>query len=358
MKKLFTLFAIAFIFSFAAKSQITIDEWDMAQPLTKYIQYDDSIPNILIQPGNPGANQTWDFSLLQHHTTDTFVFTNSQWTPYGSSFTNSNLCMMKISTDTNYTYLKTNADSMVILGQAVKFMGSANSIIVNINPTQKLADFSSTYQSSFTNTSKFKVVVYYGQVVSGITIDSIKVKETTTTTSIFDAWGNLTTSLGTYNCLRANIQQITNDSIWALAFGNWIDMTATYGGIDTSKKYSWWAKNIGFVVAELNVDPVTDSVLGGKHLGVPPLPGSVQEFSDAGQVSIYPNPANDNVVVNSTNSIYNIEISNTIGEIVKSQNLNCTAGIINVSDLNKGIYIIRIKSENGTALSVKKLIIQ
>jgi hypothetical protein len=358
MKKLFTLLALTVIFSFTVKSQITLDQWDVAQPLTKYIQFNDSMPNILIQPGNPGPSQTWDFSLLQNHTTDTLIFTNSQWTPYGSNFTNSNLCMMNIGTDTNYSYLKTDADSMVVVGQAGTFMGSATPIVVHIDPSNKLVDFPSTYQSSFTSNSKFKVVVYYGQLVGGFMIDSIKVKETMTTTSTFDSWGNLTTSLGTYNCLRANIKQVTNDSIWAFAFGNWMDMTATYGGLDSSKKYSWWAKNVGFVVAELDVDPVTDSVLGGKYLGAQPAPGSVQEFLYAGHVTIYPNPSSNFVSINSDNTIYTIEISNTLGETVKSQILNNKSGIIDINDLKKGIYIIRLKDENGIALSVKKLIVQ
>jgi hypothetical protein len=358
MKKLITLIALSVIFSFTGKSQITLDQSDVAQPLTKYLQYHDTIPNILIQPGIAGANQTWDFTLLQHHTTDTLIFTNSQWTPYGSSFTNSNLCMMTSGNNTNYSYLKTDADSMVAVGQAGTFMGSASPIVVKMNPTNKLVDFPSTYQSAFTNTSKFKVVVYYGQVVGSITVDSIKVKETMTTTSKFDAWGNLTTSLGTYNCLRANIKQVTNDSIWAKILNSWVDMTATYGGLDSSKKYSWWAKNIGYTIAELDVDPINDSVLSGKYLGALPAPGSVQEFSEAGQVNIYPNPSSDFVYISSNNTISDIEISNALGETVKSQILDYTSGIIDITDLHKGIYIIRIKSKNGASLSVKKLIIQ
>jgi hypothetical protein len=358
MKKKFTLFVLAVIFSFTVKSQIILDQGDVAQPLTQFIQYHDTMPNILIQPGSPGANQTWDFSLLQHHTTDSLIFTNSQWTPYGSSFTNSNLCMMKVGTDTNYSYLKTDADSMVMVGQAAKFMGSANPIVVKMNPSSKLVDFPSTYQSSFTSNSQFKVVVYYGQVVGSFTVDSIKVKETMTTTSTFDAWGNLTTNLGTYNCLRAKVKQVTNDSIWAQILGNWVDMTATYGGLDSSKRYSWWAKDIGFVLAELDVDPVTDSVLGGKYLAVQPAPGSVMEFSAAGNVTIYPNPSSDFISINSVNSIQTIEVVDALGKIVKSQNFNNKSGIINIADLDKGIYIIRIKGEDGTALSVKKLIVQ
>lgn len=358
MKKLFTILALTVVFSISAKSQITLDQWDVAQQLTKYIQYNDTMPNILIQPGTNGANQTWDFSLLQHHTTDTLLFTNSQWTPYGTTFSNSNLCMMNIKSDTSYTFMKTNADSMVIVGQAAKVMGSANPIMVKMEPSSKLVDFPSTYQSAFTNTSKFKVTIYYGQVVSGFTVDSIRVKQTMTTTSSFDAWGNLTTSLGTFDCLRATVKQVTNDSIWAQMFGTWIDMTSTYGGLDSSKRYSWWAKNVGFVVAELDVDPITDSVLGGKYLGVQPAPGGVHECCANNQINIYPNPSSDFVSINSYNNIYTIEISNTLGETVKSQILNNKSGIIDINDLKKGIYIIRLKDENGIALSVKKLIVQ
>jgi len=62
------------------------------------------------------------------------------------------------------------------------------------------------------------------------------------------------------------------------------------------------------------------------------------------QIKIYPNPTNGNINISSEEIINKIEIYNIIGECVVSKNLNNINTTINLSNLQKGIYFIKIYS--------------
>ncbi len=73
--------------------------------------------------------------------------------------------------------------------------------------------------------------------------------------------------------------------------------------------------------------------------------------------SVYPNPANSTISVSNqeSNPINTITIFDINGRIVKSQTFDSIATIeMNVSELSKGMYLMKITSENGT--SIQKII--
>lgn len=353
MKKIITLFFACVIFS-VSQAQITLTQSDMALPLTQYIRYNDTLP-AAVTPGTAGANQTWIFTSLANHTTDTILFTKPEWTTYGADFPTSNLCMMTINAETSYMYMNLNSDSLNVVGQAGKFAGSTSDILVPFNPSQKIADLPSTYQDGFTNTSSFTIVQYLGQ--SGV--DSIKVKDITVTESVFDAWGSITTGLGTYSALRANIIQVSTDSVWALMLGNWIDMTASYGGVDTAKRYGWWTNNLGYMILEMDVDPVTDSVLEVSYLAALPQPGGLALYEKNDDITIYPNPASHVVNISTPENASQVEVFNTSGQLMKSAKTNNTmVSRVDISGLPSGSYIIRISGNDGSTLCHKNLIVE
>ena len=66
----------------------------------------------------------------------------------------------------------------------------------------------------------------------------------------------------------------------------------------------------------------------------------------ASEVSVYPNPATS--VLNVDAAGYNqVEIINMLGQVVYSNSINNNAQI-NVSDLNNGVYFVRLSGANGT----------
>ncbi len=73
---------------------------------------------------------------------------------------------------------------------------------------------------------------------------------------------------------------------------------------------------------------------------------------------MYPNPAIDMVNISTTENITDatIEITNAVGQIVKTEKLNNTTITIPVNDLSKGMYFVNVATENGK--SVSKLVVK
>ena len=72
--------------------------------------------------------------------------------------------------------------------------------------------------------------------------------------------------------------------------------------------------------------------------------------------NVYPNPANDIVTVQSSFKIREIEIHNTLGQVVLRKEGSQNIETIDVSNLQSGAYIVRIKTQRGFAN--KKILIE
>jgi len=78
------------------------------------------------------------------------------------------------------------------------------------------------------------------------------------------------------------------------------------------------------------------------------------DFSDFETFKMYPNPINGNTLYFKTTKDININIYNALGQIVKSENISENKNNIDISNLSKGIFIIKINFRS-TNIS-KKLI--
>src|SRR5690606_23513989 len=68
------------------------------------------------------------------------------------------------------------------------------------------------------------------------------------------------------------------------------------------------------------------------------------EFISHNQTEIYPNPASDIVNISTKSLIKSVEVYSLTGQKINSET---TSGTLNISHLNKGIYLIKIQLENG-----------
>ena len=85
---------------------------------------------------------------------------------------------------------------------------------------------------------------------------------------------------------------------------------------------------------------------------------SVAEFT-ATEVSVYPNPATDQVsfVSEDSNPISTILFYSLEGKVVRTEsNINATNIVVSNLDLPKGIYFANVRFKEGT--TVKKIVIQ
>lgn len=78
------------------------------------------------------------------------------------------------------------------------------------------------------------------------------------------------------------------------------------------------------------------------------LPTAVETFSTPSQVTVYPNPANDILTINTTgNSFSTLSITKAIGQSVLDQYINATQTKVNIKSLPAGIYYLTLRGESG-----------
>jgi hypothetical protein len=74
-------------------------------------------------------------------------------------------------------------------------------------------------------------------------------------------------------------------------------------------------------------------------------------------LSIYPNPSNGLVNIQTTTKLSKVQLFNLIGKkVFETQNLNTNMNTINVTSLNKGIYLLRLQDENNKTKTQKLII--
>lgn len=86
-----------------------------------------------------------------------------------------------------------------------------------------------------------------------------------------------------------------------------------------------------------------------------PNTNSIESHSCTGLCRIYPNPANGSATVTTTRPILHMSICDMAGHTVMHKTDCGTSTIIDTSTLRKGIYLLKITTDNGTA--VRKLVV-
>ncbi len=80
----------------------------------------------------------------------------------------------------------------------------------------------------------------------------------------------------------------------------------------------------------------------------------VKNIIQAKNISIYPNPANDLIQINCEQSLKNVNVFDVTGKLVMNlESQNLIHKNINISGLNKGIYILKIVTSNDYDYSMK-----
>ncbi len=130
---------------------------------------------------------------------------------------------------------------------------------------------------------------------------------------------------------------------------------------DTGITYTVKVSDLGKYI-KFEVTPVAQT---GELIGLPVLsapvhiiPDGIEEFSTE-NVSIYPNPAKDYIVVVGAEKS-SLKIFNTIGKLVLEKEINSKEEKINVNDLSNGLYFVKVEFATGgtQGIAVKKFIKQ
>jgi hypothetical protein len=74
---------------------------------------------------------------------------------------------------------------------------------------------------------------------------------------------------------------------------------------------------------------------------------------EADNLNVYPNPAKDQITINSSSLVKEVKILNSLGQVVLNQSIMSFNPTVNVSNISAGLYFIQITTEKG--LSTKKI---
>ena len=86
-------------------------------------------------------------------------------------------------------------------------------------------------------------------------------------------------------------------------------------------------------------------------------PNGITELNNVRNLRLYPNPANDKVQIISSTGMKEIQLINTLGQIVKVQRSNNKLSeTLDISSLESGIYFVQVSGSNGN--STAKLLVR
>jgi PKD repeat protein len=137
----------------------------------------------------------------------------------------------------------------------------------------------------------------------------------------------------------------------------------TFGGI-SSGMYDVYPEAMNYATTpapvSLIVPNIVENAINFKQTPteIKPISQGISTTPETKQFSIYPNPARDVVnITSSVNGSSTVMIMDLAGRTVASTTLNASGNTsMNISQLNSGVYFIRIASENGQ--HTEKLILQ
>ncbi len=338
MKKSLLFISALFAGVLSSSAQITVTTADVASPIKIIYQANDTLPSGSLSVGTDGVSQTWNMSMLNTSTTDTMTFLFASWVP-NVHFPTSNL-VMKQGWQNNYGYLTNAVSGLTSQG----FSGTANlgagpMTLNQVNtPSEILMNFPETYLMSFSNNFIQNLpAFYYGAVPPGVpfVVDSIRQRSVQQKSVLVDAWGTLTTPLGTYNVLRSKETIVKHDTIDAFVFGAWV--TEVSVSADSTTGYTWWANGIGFPLVSIKLDSLS-AIKQVQWLQALPVVG-INEATASAQVNVYPNPAQNEITFAvEASKVSSVQLLDVAGRLIDTFTISGDNTSVNISNYANGIY--------------------
>jgi hypothetical protein len=139
-----------------------------------------------------------------------------------------------------------------------------------------------------------------------------------------------------YNIYRSDDHKVTYNKLntTLLTDTNYVDV------VPSSADYYYYVTSVFPSYGTATCESDSSNVVAVLLTGIDQLNG--------GKISIYPNPATDNVFVKSDFTITNIEVLNYIGQTVYTrQNVSAKTIKVNVANLTTGVYFVKVTTVEG-----------
>lgn len=327
-------------------SQITVTESDLIQPSDIVEQAFDQ--SFSITHTAAGTDLSWNFAALVEDSSGILNVGAASWANGSAEFPDANLYGDDNSGQGNI-FLRKTANSLDLLGLYGDPVGTGTNDAYFFDPQDRITPLPLSYNTTDQNSFSFDITFDPGQ--QGV--DSVRAKQEADQDFVADAWGELTTPLGTYEVVRLLKTQITTDTSWVYILGN-AQLFET--SKDTTFTYSYFTNdpNVRFPLVEYDYDPEADQIVGD-ITWLKAEPTASLAVVDMSLFEMYPNPALNEVTLNSGNIDADYLIVDITGKKVLNGNTEGNEVTIDVSGLKKGVYLVKFFAQEEY-IGTKKLI--
>ena len=368
MKKII-LACICVSLSINVFSQITVTDVNLFSVGDVIYLAEDQNTNINI--GNALQNQIWDFSSLQNMNLSVLNALSVSGTPYDASYPNANIC---IEDDGDFIYIDKSSSGVYMLGIGDSvFQQSLMICPIPLSYGLSYTDgpllvLDSVIGGNMVNTLLLSQGVSPLMITSGSAhvADSLSIQAEITTYFDVDADGTMILPMGSYDVVRLKSQRESEynvniyciDTITGSGTG-WYNVPSSVVPFlepSTEVSYQWYSNNsvTKFSLAEVLVD---DN--GNPDGSVTFLTNNTTSILDTKKdyIHIYPVPSNSSIHISKMRAdamqafLFDIHGNEIFRFVLKDSE------DIDLSPLNKGIYFLRITSEDGKNL-IKKIILE
>ncbi len=326
MKKIYVLLSFSFGITLTGNAQLTLTK-AANEPIVGDIQTIKKYDTVSVFPKSTGVGQSWNFSNMtpNGNPVEVGTYTTVASTPSPALFSNASIAFSKNGTE--WEFYKSNASSYEYAG--MYFGQNSYAVFSNLG-----TGYSWPISYGSTNTDAFLATETSGPNTN-----------TWTGSITYAALGTGTVTMpggGVYNnCLMLK-------STINLTMAGATSTTQLY-----MVDYEFWSAGLKFPLITASYETATTGTFVSKdarfELNALALPVGVYENDKlSNQINVFPNPANTelNIDLNTTIKNYSVILTDLTGKkIIESANINK----IDVSKIEKGIYILHVTGDNFNA---------
>lgn len=239
-------------------AQITIDQGDIGQAGDSITVAYETLTGSTPVGAASSTSQIWNFTFsVDDINTLKFEFLSN--TSSGSYFSNSNLAIER---QADTLFFGSSTSAFTLDGVTGDGFGLGASVRADFNPDATVLTFPSTYGTSFVDTAVFDTIVSCAAFGQGSLCDSARLRRQLISTSVFDAYGELHTSGGSYdNTIRQYLREDNQDRVWVkLPFIGW-QTTPFYSADSTEYNYLWYAEDEKWPVLSAVADGLEGDII-------------------------------------------------------------------------------------------------
>jgi len=336
---------VSILFSIQSFAQITLGVNSVYSAGDQFIVASDTSVFSTLTPGSAGPNQTWNFSDLNESRVDTLNVFDPAQTPFFNDFPTATTALLQ---DSNYLYGNISNNEFRILGSAS--IAANSDIFGNVSISSREFKFPFNYLDTINLRRSFSITVE-GSLFK-VPLDSVRISFNSIGVKTADAWGNVIIGNTSNSCLR--LKEETTDEFLFEGYVSILDLWTPISG-DTSQTviYTYISENLGYPFVTLNMNGDNEVIFAEYVKDF--TPSSLSKVTSDIEIKIYPNPASDVLFV-STKDFFegDIEIVDVQGRKVLTQGFIGKNGVVQISSFNSGIYVLKLKDNNGLLLKQSK----